>query len=119
MAKNDKHTLKNKPSTGTNANLPIEDAIEFFNKIRNSEQVVIKFTKKDGTDRVMMCTLNFDKIPKNKHPKKVDIAKILKLITKNKIVHVFDLEKNDWRSVPFDKAKWIEDLNKNRFYIKH
>jgi len=81
----------------------ISSAIDFLSKISQEEEVSIKFTKKDGTTRLMRCTLKFDKIPKNKRPKNVDVSKILKLIKDNMILHVFDLEKHDWRSVPFKK----------------
>jgi len=86
----------------------ISSAIDFLSKISQEEEVSIKFTKKDGTTRLMRCTLKFDKIPKNKRPKNVDVSKILKLIKDNMILHVFDLEKHDWRSVPFNRVEWLK-----------
>jgi len=71
----------------------ITSAIDFLSKISQEEEVNIKFTKKDGTTRLMRCTLKFDKIPKNKQPKKVEISKILKLIKDSMIVHVIKAKK--------------------------
>jgi len=95
----------------------ITDAITFLQKIRANKQVRLKFLKKDGTDRVMLCTLDFKKIPANRRPKTVNLEKILKLVYKNGILHVFDLEKKEWRSVPFDKVEWMEDEEKKLFRI--
>lgn len=92
----------------------IKTAIEFLEKIREAPEVTIKFKKKDGTTRVMNCTLNFDKIPRGDRPKSVNLAKILKLLNDKKIVHVYDLEKNQWRSVNFDSAEWIEVIDKTK-----
>ena len=92
--------------------MPEEDvitrAVDFLSKISQEEEVNIKFTKRDGTTRLMRCTLKFDKIPKNKRPKNVQISKILKLIKDSMVVHVFDLEKHDWRSVPFNRVEWLK-----------
>jgi hypothetical protein len=40
------------------------------------------------------------------------MAKILKLMQKNGIIHVYDLDKKDWRSIPFEKVDWLETTNK-------
>jgi len=86
----------------------ITSAIDFLSKISQEEEVNIKFTKKDGTTRLMRCTLKFNKIPKNKQPKSIEISKFLKLIKDSMVVHVFDLEKRDWRSVPFNRVEWLK-----------
>lgn len=87
----------------------IKSALEFWQKLFQVGEGKIKFTKKsDGTTRIMKATLDFKKIPKNKHPKSVNIPQILTLIQKSGIMHVYDLEKNDWRSVPFKNVEWLE-----------
>ena len=86
----------------------IKTAVEFLNKLRGEDEARIKFRKLNNEERIMRCTLNFSKIPANKHPKDVNLAKILKLLNESKIIHVFDLDKNDWRSVPFDRTEWLE-----------
>jgi len=95
----------------------ITSAIDFLKKIKEEDFVTVKFTKQDGTERIMKCTLNFDKIPQEQRPKKVDLIQVLNLIQNNGILHVFDLEKNAWRSVPFEKVEWLE-TQLGRFAIK-
>ena len=95
----------------------IRTATEFLEKLRGEDEVRVKFRKLDGSERIMRCTLNFSKVPRNKHPKDVNLGKILKLLHKSKIIHVFDLDKDEWRSVPFDRAEWLETLDNRRSKI--
>ena len=63
---------------------------------------VVTFTKADGTERVMKCTLVPDQLPK------VEIkedAKSRKESTTS--MRVFDLEKNEWRSFTIKKVKQV------------
>ena len=63
---------------------------------------VVTFTKSDGTERVMKCTLVPDQLPK------VEIkedAKPRKESTTS--MRVFDLEKNEWRSFTLKKVKQV------------
>jgi len=85
----------------------IDSAIEFLDRIRSEDEATIFFKKKDNSDRIMKCTLNFDKIPKQDKPKGVDLKKILGLIKKN-ILHIYDIEKSGWRSVPVDRVEWLQ-----------
>jgi hypothetical protein len=96
----------------------LKNAIEFFDKLKASEFVTLEFTKKDGSLRKMKCTLNWDMIPVDKRPKNVNMISILKLMNGNKIIHVFDIEKNDWRSVPYTKVKWMIDNNKQMYNLR-
>lgn len=95
----------------------IVSAVTFWKKVYDEKEVIIKFEKKDKTMRVMRCTLDFTKIPKKDHPKGVNIENILRLIQKNKIMHVFDLDKQGWRSVPFDRVEWM-DTKERRYFTK-
>ena len=95
----------------------IVSAIQFWKKVYDEKQVIIRFIKKDGSNRIMNCTLDFARIPKRDHPKSVNIENILKLIQKNKIMHVYDLNKKAWRSVPFDRVEWMDTKNR-RYYTK-
>ena len=65
--------------------------------------VDIKFTKKDGTERVMKCTLLEDIV--KPYEKKTDKQKV----ANTDILSVWDVEKNDWRSFRYDS---IIDINK-------
>lgn len=87
----------------------IKSGLEFWNKLYQSGEVRLRFTKKDGTIRIMRCTLDFSQIPQKDFPKKnINIPKILKLLQQNKIIHVYDLDKKAWRSVPIDKVDYVQ-----------
>ena len=55
----------------------------------------IEFTKKDGSQRLMIGTIDLDLIPKEKHPKGVGIVN-------ESVQTIFDLENKDWRSYRVD-----------------
>lgn len=75
--------------------------------------ITVTFTKADGTDREMLCTLDFEKIPQDKLPKvTVQVEHMLRESKPRKqpdehSLRVFDLEKNEWRSFRFDRLKKI------------
>ncbi len=63
----------------------------------------VTFTKKDGTERVMKCTLEESKLPKvelkeDTKPKKESTTSL----------RVFDLEKNEWRSFVIKSIKRVQ-----------
>lgn len=60
------------------------------------ETITVTFTKKDGTERTMLCTRNMNAIPQDKHPKGTGRKKSEWMMV------VFDLEKGEWRS--FDEG---------------
>lgn len=86
----------------------ISDAIDFLKIVKTEKEVIVKFIKKDGTVRLMRATLDFSLIPRDKRPKSVDLPKILNKIQKSKILSIFDLDKNEWRSVPFDRLEYVK-----------
>jgi hypothetical protein len=86
----------------------IDDIIDFWDKIINNDIVKVKFIKKDGTERIMRATLNFKRIQKEQHPAEFSLPKVLKLVKTSGIVHVFDLDKMEWRSLPFKQVEWLE-----------
>ena len=86
--------------------------------LSNSE-INVTFTKADGTDRDMLCTLDHSRIP-------VSVAKPVNLTTGTAPVdgivreskkprkepdphsiRVFDVEKQEWRSFRFDRLKKV------------
>ncbi len=75
---------------------------EWLRGLLRSEKVTVLFTKKDGTERKLICTLKEDKIPSEKVPKNTGKAK------SEDSIAVFDLEKSDWRSFRFDSVKKVE-----------
>ena len=96
----------------------ITSAIDILDKIKTAGETTVRFTKiSDGSIRLMKCTLNFDKIPKKDHPKSVNLSNILKLIKNSKILHVYDLEKKGWRSIPINKIDWM-NIDKTKYRVK-
>jgi hypothetical protein len=78
---------------------------KWLRDVLSALEATITFTKVDGTERVMKCTLDANKIPKvevteNKKPRKVSES--------TKALRVFDLEKNEWRSFTIKNIKRIE-----------
>ena len=47
----------------------VTSTIEFLKLIKDEKEVIVKFEKKDGSMRLMKCTLDFNRIPKDKKPK--------------------------------------------------
>ena len=90
----------------------LRNAIQVWEKLYSDKEATVKFVKKDGTIRIMKCTLDFTKIPKKDQPKKFNMPKILKLMKNSGIIHVYDLEKKGWRSIPFNSVDWIETPEK-------
>lgn len=73
-----------------------EDEKNFLKDELHKGIVLVEFTKKDGTNRVMKCTLNEELIPSEFTPKGVGKAK------NDSILSVFDVEVNGWRSFGYE-----------------
>jgi hypothetical protein len=88
----------------------IDDKLEkqIFNWLKGilpTTEATITFTKVDGTERVMKCTLEANKLP----PIVVkEDAKPRKQSDSTKALRVFDLEKQEWRSFTIKNLKRIE-----------
>ena len=82
------------------------DFTDWLNGILRTTEMTITFTKKDGTERVMKCTLKPDAIPvvetkplaEGKAPRKESTTSI----------RVFDLEKSEWRSFTTTSVSRVE-----------
>lgn len=75
--------------------------------LHGNEEVSVKFTKKDGSNRTMLCTLNESKIPADKLPKSKEDGIPESSFTTD-AVRVFDTEKSEWRSFRFDSIKSVK-----------
>jgi hypothetical protein len=64
--------------------------------------IEILFTKKDGTDRKMVCTLKESEIPNEFAPKGTSVTK------NNDVLAVFDKENSGWRSFRWDSIKEVK-----------
>ena len=77
----------------------------WLNGILHVNPVTVTFTKKDGTERVMRCTLQPELLPKvelkeNAKPRKESTTSM----------RVFDLDKNEWRSFTIKGVKHIRTV---------
>jgi hypothetical protein len=84
----------------------LSESMQFFIKsLLREGDVKVTFIKKDGTERVMECTLKEKSIPEDKQPKGEGPEK-----TKD-VVAVFDIEKQEWRSFRWDSIRRVEHNN--------
>ena len=75
---------------------------KWLNQLLADGVVAVKFTKKDGTDRTLMCTLSQKVIPDEYAPKGEDTRK-----KSSDALAVFDIENEGWRSFRWDSVKSI------------
>ena len=73
--------------------------------------ITVTFTKADGTDRKMLCTLDHSRIPEAP-AKPLPVDGIVKESKQRKqpdehSIRVFDLDKKEWRSFRFDRLKKV------------
>lgn len=76
-----------------------EDDKNWLKGLLRERDVTVIFTKKDGTEREMLCTLVESKIPEGKRP--IGSGKV----KNDDALAVFDLEKSEWRSFRYDSIK--------------
>jgi hypothetical protein len=85
---------------------------DWIKSLLQKSTITVTFTKADGTDREMLCTLNPEQLPEVPVPTgPVDgIVKESKKPRKEPDPHsirVFDVEKQEWRSFRFDRLKKV------------
>lgn len=68
---------------------------DYINGLLNESEITVKFTKKNGEERIMRCTKVFDKIPEDMRPKEDSKRKVSE---ESDAIAVFDLDINQWRS---------------------
>ena len=72
----------------------------------NENEVGITFTKRDGSERVMRCTLSAARIPGEQLPQGTGDTSSAKTFS-TEALRVFDTEKVAWRSFRFDSIKSV------------
>lgn len=96
--------------TDPNNLVSIDDTVEpalhqWLKSMLTVTEATVTFTKVDGSERVMRCTLEANKLP----PVVVkEDAKPRKETTSTKALRVFDVEKQEWRSFTIKNIKRIE-----------
>jgi len=63
--------------------------------------ITVVFTKVDGTERTMKCTLNKEYLPEQKDLEE----EISKRNKSDEVIAVWDVENNGWRSFRWDSVK--------------
>lgn len=66
-------------------------------------KVAVTFTKANGEERVMICSLNPDLLP----PSEVNVDHVFEDAETQTTFSVFDLEKQAWRSFRYDSIKHV------------
>ena len=74
---------------------------EWLSGVLHNHDVTIHFRKKDGSTRIMECTLQEGKV--KEYTKKTERVKVVSEDT----CPVFDIEKNEWRSFRYDSVTQI------------
>lgn len=102
--------LKGAPGTQYQEADDVNKAIirDWIKSLLQKGAITVTFTKADGTDREMLCTLDLTKLP----PVAAPVDGIVKEAKERKkpdehSLRVFDLEKNEWRSFRFDRLKKV------------
>ena len=89
-----------------------EQIREWVRGLLQNSAVTVTFTKADGTDRDMLCTLDHSRIPVVP-AKPVPVDGIVRESRKSRkapdphSIRVFDLEKQEWRSFRFDRLRKV------------
>ena len=113
--------LKGAPGTQYQESDDANKAIirDWVRSLLQKQPIKVTFVKADGTDREMLCTLNWDFIPLDKHPKQPAAGAVVKESQQRKeqkqerkepdvhSLRVFDTEKLEWRSFRFDRLKKV------------
>jgi hypothetical protein len=102
--------LKGAPGTQYQEADDVNKAVirDWIKSLLQKGAITVTFTKADGTDREMLCTLDLTKLP----PVAAPVDGIVKEAKERKkpdehSLRVFDLEKNEWRSFRFDRLKKV------------
>lgn len=78
-----------------------ENGKSWLKELLRQNGAEISFIKADGTERLMKCTLNENKIPQEFIPKGV------KRSHSDETLAVFDIESQGWRSFRWDSVKSV------------
>jgi len=70
------------------------------------KDLCVTFTKKDGTERAMRCTLVEGRIPTEQKP--TSEASTAGRKTNGSAIRVFDTEKSEWRSFRWESVTKVE-----------
>ncbi len=72
--------------------------------LHEQNDLCVVFTKKDGSQREMFCTLSEGKIPAEKQPKAQEAVSQTARQPNESALRVFDTQAQDWRSFRWDSV---------------
>ena len=90
-----------------------EQIREWVRGLLQNGEVTVTFTKADGTDRDMLCTLDHSRIPVSIAKPVQSVDGIVRESRRPKkepdphSIRVFDLQKQEWRSFRFERLKKV------------
>ena len=93
-----------------------EQIREWVRGLLTNSEVTVTFTKADGTDRDMLCTLDHSRIPVSVAKPISTTAPVDGIVRESRkpkkepdphSIRVFDLEKQEWRSFRFERLKKV------------
>lgn len=100
----------------------ITSAWELMRLMEDLDVATVKFFKRDGSVRIMKCTINLKLIPKDDYPKGLkqgDPWKPSAMMKRAEVHHqvrAYDLDVHGWRTINFDTAEWVKDIKTNTTY---
>jgi len=93
-----------------------EQIREWVRGLLQNSEVTVTFTKADGTDRDMLCTLDHSRIPVKPVAPTTSTSPVDGIVRESRkpkkepdphSIRVFDLEKQEWRSFRFERLKKV------------
>ena len=93
-----------------------EQIRDWVRGLLQNSAVTVTFTKADGTDRDMLCTLDHSRIPVSVAKPVSTTAPVDGIVRESKkprkepdphSIRVFDLEKQEWRSFRFERLRKV------------
>jgi hypothetical protein len=93
-----------------------EQIREWVKGLLQNSEITVTFTKADGTNREMLCTLDRNRIPAKPLAPTTSTAPVDGIVRESKkprkepdphSVRVYDLEKQEWRSFRFDRLRKV------------
>jgi len=93
-----------------------EQIREWVRGLLQNSEVTVTFTKADGTDRDMLCTLDYSRIPVSVVKPVSSTAPVDGIVRESRkprkepdphSIRVFDLEKQEWRSFRFERLRKV------------
>ena len=88
--------------------MPKIESIDELKKIlETNRQVELKFTKKDGTLRYMVCTRNPNALPEREPKAVTEFQKVKDQLEILKQIRVYDIEYKGWRTINYDTIEWV------------